>query len=428
MSRVFARSEHLTDRIFEVKLPVTHWKVLFAVNGEMDTSKLSQFLDMSREEVENTLKKLEEIQLVTVVEEAAAAPTEAPEEATKEPEVEKSTTRDIEEAIQQEIIQKETEQIETGAEGTDLEFPEGEQEIEESYREEAEEGGRGAEKEESTQILGETVSEPSKEGGGESRSEEAETPQEQGAASSDEDFDKLIGDLLQEEEREEDTLGGISFEEEPREETPTDFEPAEKTEPGEKEPTQPAPEETSAEPEQKEKAAGESEDLDFGSIFQEDLAETEQTLSDLMGALEEEISREEVEGAVEAPPEGEELPKPSKTILVVDDSVVIRKMVEIALENENYDIVSVATGKEALQFIDEKEPNLVILDIMLPDVNGLDILKAIKASKSIPVVMLSAKDTPRETSKAKELGADDFIPKPFKDEELVVKVKELIRE
>ena len=63
---------------------------------------------------------------------------------------------------------------------------------------------------------------------------------------------------------------------------------------------------------------------------------------------------------------------------------------------------------------------------MLTDVNGLDILKAVKASKDIPVVMLSAKDTPRETTMAKELGADDFIPKPFKDEELVSKIRELI--
>ena len=64
---------------------------------------------------------------------------------------------------------------------------------------------------------------------------------------------------------------------------------------------------------------------------------------------------------------------------------------------------------------------------MLSDVNGLDVLKAIKASKDIPVIMLSAKDTPRETTRAKELGADDFIPKPFKDEELVAKIKEHIR-
>ena len=112
---------------------------------------------------------------------------------------------------------------------------------------------------------------------------------------------------------------------------------------------------------------------------------------------------------------------------MVDDSVVIRKMVEIALENENYQIVSVPTGKDALNFLDDQTPDLIILDIMLSDVNGLDVLKAIKASKDIPVIMLSAKDTPRETTRAKELGADDFIPKPFKDEELVAKIKEHIR-
>ena len=89
--------------------------------------------------------------------------------------------------------------------------------------------------------------------------------------------------------------------------------------------------------------------------------------------------------------------------------------------------MSVATGKDALNYLDETDPDLIILDIMLSDMNGLDVLKAIKASKQIPVVMLSAKDTPRETTKAKQLGADDFIPKPFKDEELVGKIKELIK-
>jgi DNA-binding response OmpR family regulator len=122
------------------------------------------------------------------------------------------------------------------------------------------------------------------------------------------------------------------------------------------------------------------------------------------------------------------VPEGQKTILVVDDSIVIRKMVEIALENESYNVISVATGKEAFSFLDSKNPDLVILDIMLPDVNGLDILKAIKAKTEIPVVMLSAKDTPKETSQAKELGADDFIPKPFRDEELVGKIHELIGE
>ena len=185
-------------------------------------------------------------------------------------------------------------------------------------------------------------------------------------------------------------------------------------------------------------AAGD-DDFDLGGLFDEEEKETESALSDMIGALDD---AEEPEAAVADEPE--EAPAPEETaapetpaapagkpgtgtILVVDDSVVIRKMVEIALENENYEIVSVATGKDALNYLDDNDPDLIILDIMLSDVNGLDVLKAIKASKQIPVVMLSAKDTPRETTKAKQLGADDFIPKPFKDEELVSKIKELVK-
>ena len=130
----------------------------------------------------------------------------------------------------------------------------------------------------------------------------------------------------------------------------------------------------------------------------------------------------------EVPPE-EDKKKDSagaKKIMVVDDSIVIRKMVEIALENENYTIESAVSGKEALKKVDAIEPDLVILDIMLPDVSGIEILKAIKASKGIPVIMLSGKNSPQDIELAKAQGADDFAPKPFKEEELVEKIKALL--
>lgn len=117
-----------------------------------------------------------------------------------------------------------------------------------------------------------------------------------------------------------------------------------------------------------------------------------------------------------------------KTILVVDDSIVIRKMVEIALEEENFIIETAVSGKEGLTKIDKFNPNLVILDLMLPDINGIDILKTIKASRGIPVIMLSGKDSPQMVEKAKANGADAFLPKPFKDEELIEKIKSLLNE
>jgi len=115
-----------------------------------------------------------------------------------------------------------------------------------------------------------------------------------------------------------------------------------------------------------------------------------------------------------------------KTILVIDDSLVIRKMVEIALEDEEYIIETAVSGKEGLDMMDSVNPDLVILDMLLPDINGMEILKTIKASRKIPVVMLSGKDSPQMIEMAKKEGAEDFLPKPFRDDDLVEKIKNLI--
>jgi CheY-like chemotaxis protein len=125
-------------------------------------------------------------------------------------------------------------------------------------------------------------------------------------------------------------------------------------------------------------------------------------------------------------PEPKEEKTGAKSVLVIDDSIVIRKMVEIALEDENFKIVTAVSGKDGLALLDEKNPDLIILDLMLPDINGIDLLKTVKASKGIPVIMLSGKDSPQMVEKARAEGADAFLPKPFKDDELVEKIKELI--
>jgi CheY-like chemotaxis protein len=115
-----------------------------------------------------------------------------------------------------------------------------------------------------------------------------------------------------------------------------------------------------------------------------------------------------------------------KTVMVIDDSIVIRKMIEIALEEEDFNIITAISGKEGLDTIEKEKPNLVILDMMLPDMNGIEVLKIIKTEKKLPVIMLSGKDAPQLIETAKEVGVDDFLPKPFRDEELVEKVKTLI--
>ncbi len=146
----------------------------------------------------------------------------------------------------------------------------------------------------------------------------------------------------------------------------------------------------------------------------------------------------DIEAAIdepEAPPVPVPAPSPEppasteghKTILVIDDSLVIRKMVEIALEDEDYIIETAVSGKEGLDKLDSVNPALVILDMMLPDINGIEILKTIKASKGLPVIMLSGKDSPQMVENAKKEGAEEFLPKPFKDDDLVEKVKLLAK-
>ncbi len=134
----------------------------------------------------------------------------------------------------------------------------------------------------------------------------------------------------------------------------------------------------------------------------------------------------EPETETEKPAEDSGFDSSKKSIMVIDDSIVIRKMIEIALEDEEFNILNATSGKEGMDAIDKHAPDLVILDMMLPDMSGIDVLKKIKDSKDIPVIMLSGKDSPQLVENAKELGVNDFLPKPFKDEELVEKVKSLV--
>lgn len=164
----------------------------------------------------------------------------------------------------------------------------------------------------------------------------------------------------------------------------------------------------------------EDDDVTAHTDADDDISDTLEIDLNMMGG-------EEPKTAPQPPAPEKEIDKSGfKTILVIDDSLVIRKMVEIALEDEDFEIKTAVSGKEGLDMMDEVNPDLVILDMMLPDINGMEILKTIKASRGIPVVMLSGKDSPQLIETAKKEGAEDFLPKPFKDDDLVQKVKNLI--
>ena len=115
------------------------------------------------------------------------------------------------------------------------------------------------------------------------------------------------------------------------------------------------------------------------------------------------------------------------TILVVDDDPAISEMLTIVLEAEGFRPVAVTDGNEAVPAFQEHEPDLILLDLMLPGMNGVDICKAIRTESSVPIVMLTAKTDTVDVVLGLESGADDYITKPFKPKELVARIRARLR-
>jgi len=117
-------------------------------------------------------------------------------------------------------------------------------------------------------------------------------------------------------------------------------------------------------------------------------------------------------------------------ILVIDDEEDIRELLKFNLENEGYSVSSVATGEEALDSVRKLFPDLIILDLMLPGIDGLEVCKKIKSDEQlqhIPVLMLTAKSEETDEVIGLELGADDYLTKPFSPRILLARLKSLIR-
>ena len=119
--------------------------------------------------------------------------------------------------------------------------------------------------------------------------------------------------------------------------------------------------------------------------------------------------------------------KSQKTVLVVDDEKPIVDILVYNLKKEGYNTLEANDGEEAVRLVIEKKPNLVLLDIMLPKMDGLTICKRIRHNYNIPIIMLSAKDEEIDKILGLELGADDYITKPFSVRELIARVKANLR-
>ncbi len=114
-------------------------------------------------------------------------------------------------------------------------------------------------------------------------------------------------------------------------------------------------------------------------------------------------------------------------VLVVDDDPALAEMLTIVLRGEGFDTAVVGDGARALPVVRELRPDLVLLDLMLPGMNGIDVCKAIRAESGLPIVMLTAKSDTIDVVLGLESGADDYVVKPFKPKELVARVRARLR-
>lgn len=116
-----------------------------------------------------------------------------------------------------------------------------------------------------------------------------------------------------------------------------------------------------------------------------------------------------------------------KKILLVEDSNEIIELIKIYLEQEEYDILTAGDGEEAIELFETEELHLIVLDIMLPKLNGYEVIKRIRKQSNIPVIILSAKTQDTDKILGLNLGADDYLSKPFNPLELVARINAQMR-
>jgi DNA-binding response OmpR family regulator len=114
-------------------------------------------------------------------------------------------------------------------------------------------------------------------------------------------------------------------------------------------------------------------------------------------------------------------------ILVVDDEERIVNFLRSKLKASGYEVLTASNGLEGLEQAQAQEPDLIVLDLLMPEMNGLDMLKELRSYSAVPVVILTAKDADTDRIKGLQLGADDYLPKPFNPDELVARIEAIRR-
>ena len=117
----------------------------------------------------------------------------------------------------------------------------------------------------------------------------------------------------------------------------------------------------------------------------------------------------------------------AQTVLVVEDEASIASFVAMYLRNAGYDVKVAPTGRDALNLAESQTPALVVLDLMLPDIDGIEVCRRLRHTSDVPILMLTARDEDVDKIVGLEVGADDYLTKPFNPRELVARVKSILR-
>src|SRR5947209_2940894 len=121
------------------------------------------------------------------------------------------------------------------------------------------------------------------------------------------------------------------------------------------------------------------------------------------------------------------MPAKKTTILTADDDPQLLRLVARNLEFEDYDVLTASDGKQALEQIEAHEPDLVLLDVMMPKMDGFTVCQRVRGFSSIPIIMVTARGQDQDKVRGLDLGADDYLTKPFSVDELLARVRSVLR-
>jgi two-component system KDP operon response regulator KdpE len=114
-------------------------------------------------------------------------------------------------------------------------------------------------------------------------------------------------------------------------------------------------------------------------------------------------------------------------VLVADDEPRITRLVAMSLADDGFNVVSALGGEEALRLAEESKPDIVLLDIVMPDIDGIEVMRRLRETRPVPVILLTAKGSSADRARGLDLGADDYLAKPFHPDELAARVRAVLR-